>query len=58
MALHDPGSLRAFVVAFPDHLAALGHTNFTVGGYESAVRHFAEWLERSDIAPVDDLLAR
>jgi integrase/recombinase XerD len=49
----DPGSLRAFVVEFTDHLAALGHTNLTVGGYEDAAGHFAEWLERSDIALVD-----
>jgi hypothetical protein len=27
----DPGSLRTFVVAFAEYLAALGHTNFTVG---------------------------
>lgn len=49
----DPGSLRAFVVEFTDHLAALGHTSLTVGGYEDAACHFAEWLERSDIALVD-----
>ena len=49
----DPRSLRAFVVEFTDHLAALGHTDLTVRGYEDAARHFAEWLERSDIALVD-----
>jgi len=49
----DPRSLRAFVVEFTDYLAALGHTDLTVRGYEDAARHFAEWLERSDIALVD-----
>jgi integrase/recombinase XerD len=49
----DPGSLRAFVVEFTNDLAGLGHTDLTVGGYEDAVRHFAEWLKRSDIALVD-----
>ena len=49
----DPGSLRAFVVEFTNHLAALSHTGLTVRGYEDAARHFAEWLERADIALVD-----
>ena len=49
----DPGSLRTFVVEFTDHLAALGHTNLTVGSYEDAARHFAEWLAGSDIALAD-----
>jgi integrase/recombinase XerD len=49
----DPRSLRAFVVEFTDHLAALGHTDLTVRGYENAARHFGEWLGRSDIALVD-----
>jgi hypothetical protein len=49
----DPGSLRTFVVEFTDHLAALGHTDLTMGSYEDAARHFAEWLERSDIALTD-----
>jgi hypothetical protein len=46
----DPGSLRAFVVEFKNHLAALSHTDLTVRGYEDAARHFAEWLERANIA--------
>jgi integrase/recombinase XerD len=49
----DPGSLQAFVVEFTNHLAGLGHTDLTLGGYEDAARHFAEWLKRSDIALVD-----
>jgi integrase/recombinase XerD len=49
----DPGALRAFVVEFIDHLASLGHTDLTVGGYEDSACHFGEWLERSDIALVD-----
>jgi hypothetical protein len=32
----DPGSLRAFVVEFTNHLAALSHTDLTVRGYEDA----------------------
>jgi hypothetical protein len=43
-----------FVVEFTDHLAALGHTDLTVGSYKDATHHFAEWLERSDIALADD----
>jgi site-specific recombinase XerD len=49
----DPGSLRTFVVEFTDHLAARGHTDLTVGSYNDAAHHFAEWLERSDIALAD-----
>jgi integrase/recombinase XerD len=49
----DPGSLRAFVVEFTNHLAALSHTDLTVSGYEDAARHFAEWLGRTDIALID-----
>jgi integrase/recombinase XerD len=49
----DPGSLRAFVVEFTNHLAALSHTDLTMRGYEDAARHFAEWRERADIALVD-----
>ncbi len=40
----DPGSLRPLVDLFTDHLANLGHTAHTVGGYSGAARHFAVWL--------------
>ena len=52
----DPGRLRPLVVQFTDHLASLGHTTLTVGGYGDAARHFAVWLQQSGIAvaQVDD----
>lgn len=52
----DPGSLRPLVAQFTDHLASLGHTTLTVGGYGDAARHFAVWLQQSSIAiaQVDD----
>lgn len=52
----DPGPLRPLVAQFTDHLASLGHTTLTVGGYGDAARHFAVWLQQSGtaIAQVDD----
>ncbi len=54
----DPGRLRPLVVQFTDHLASLGHTALTVGGYGDAARHFAVWLQQSGIAiaQVDDAM--
>lgn len=49
----DPGALRPLVQEFTNHLADLGHTRLTVGNYVDAARHFAEWLDRSGIAPAD-----
>jgi len=46
----DPGSLLPLVTQFTDHLASLGHTTLTVGGYGDAARHFAVWLQHSGIA--------
>ncbi len=46
----DPGPLRPLVAQFTDHLASLGHTTLTVGGYGDAARHFAVWLQQSSIA--------
>lgn len=40
----DPGPLRPLVDRFTSHLARLGHTALTVGGYGAAARHFAAWL--------------
>ena len=57
----DPGSLRAFVIDFANHLVALGHTRLTVGSYEDAARHLAEWLRHSDLSLADvdeELVAR
>ena len=41
---------------FTNHLASLGHTTLTVGGYGDAARHFTVWLRQSSIAiaRVDD----
>ncbi len=52
----DPGPLRPLVDQFADHLADLGHTALTVRDYGDAARHFAVWLQRSNIAiaHVDD----
>jgi integrase/recombinase XerD len=49
----DPGRLGAFVEEFTRHLRSLGHTRLTVTGYGDGARHFAEWLQRSEIAVVD-----
>jgi integrase/recombinase XerD len=49
----DPGSLGAFVEEFAKHLTGLGHTRLTVMGYGDGARHFAEWLNRSEIAVGD-----
>lgn len=46
----DPGPLLPLVTQFTDHLASLGHTTLTVGGYGDAARHFAVWLQQSGIA--------
>jgi site-specific recombinase XerD len=35
------------VARFTEHLASLGHTTLTVGGYGGAARHFAVWLQQS-----------
>ena len=52
----DPGPLRPLVAQFTNHLASLGHTTLTVGGYGDAARHFTVWLRQSSIAiaRVDD----
>jgi integrase/recombinase XerD len=49
----DSGPL---VLAFVNHLSALGHTSLTVTGYEASARHFAHWLTRSsiEVGDVDD----
>src|SRR6516164_6168637 len=49
----DPGSLRAFAIDFANHLVALGHTRLTVGNYEDAACHLAEWLRLSDLSLAD-----
>ena len=49
----DPGPLRPLIDRFTDHLTSLGHTAFTVRGYNDAARHFLVWLQRSGIATVD-----
>ena len=46
----EPGDLAPLIEAFAAHLSALGHTDFTVLGYRTSARHFAVWLDRSDIA--------
>jgi hypothetical protein len=51
----DPGSLRAFVIDFANHLVALGHTRLTVGNYEDAACHLAEWLRHSDLILADSV---
>lgn len=40
----DPGALRPLVDQFASHLATLGYTALTIGGYGDAARHFAAWL--------------
>jgi integrase/recombinase XerD len=49
----DAGTLETFVEEFTSQLTTIGHTRLTVANYGDAARHFAEWLRRSDIAPVD-----
>ena len=46
----EPGDLAPFIEAFATHLYGLGHADFTVDGYRASARHFAVWLDRSDIA--------
>jgi integrase/recombinase XerD len=52
----DAGDVGPLVVAFVNHLSALGHTSLTVTGYEASARHFAHWLTRSriEVGDVDD----
>ena len=45
----DPGPMLPLVAQFTEHLASLGHTTLTVRGYNDAARHFAAWLQQSDI---------
>jgi integrase/recombinase XerD len=49
----DPGLLRPLVERFTSHLAGLGHSALTVGGYGDAARHFAAWLHLRDQGVVD-----
>ena len=49
----DPGVLGTLVEQFTNQLTVLGHTRLTVANYGDAARHFAEWLRRSDIVPLD-----
>ena len=46
----EPGEFAPFIEASATHLYGLGHTDFTVDGYRASARHFAVWLNRSDIA--------
>jgi site-specific recombinase XerD len=57
----DPGDLGTLVEQFTNQLAVLGHTRLTVANYSDAARHFAEWLRRCDIVPIevdDGVIAR
>jgi integrase/recombinase XerD len=49
----DAGTLGAFVEEFTNYLTSLGHTRLTVTAYGDGARHFAEWLQRCDIAAAD-----
>lgn len=51
--LHDAGALGPMVEQFTDELLALGHTRFTVNGFDDSARHFADWTSRSGIAPCE-----
>ena len=42
----DPGPLRPLVDRFTGHLASLGHTALTVGGYGDAATPLATWLQQ------------
>ncbi len=49
----DPGLLRPLVDRFIGHLASLGYTPLTVGGYGDAARHFVVWLQLSGLDASD-----
>lgn len=46
----DPCGLSEPISAFANHLATLGYTPLTVGGYTDSARHFAAWLNKVGIA--------
>lgn len=46
----EPGDFAPFIEAFATHLYGLGHADLTVDSYCASARHFAVWLDRSDIA--------
>jgi site-specific recombinase XerD len=50
----DAGSLAPHVAEFTRQLSELGHTDLTVGGYDAAARHLAQWLALTKI-PVADI---
>lgn len=49
----DAGSLAPHVAEFTRHLSELGYTGLTVGGYDAAARHLAQWLMLAKIAIAD-----
>ena len=49
----DPGVLRTYIAEFTNHLSAQKYTTLTIAGYEDSACHFAEWLQRSNIALVN-----
>jgi integrase/recombinase XerD len=51
--LMDPGALRSHIQAFTADLTALGHTRLTVSNYSDCARHFADWLNQSEVALSD-----
>ena len=49
----DAGELAPLVTEFTCHLSELGHTSLTVGGYDAAARHLAQWLALVKVAVAD-----
>jgi len=49
----DAGALGPMVEQFTYELIALGHTRFTVSGFNDSARHFADWTCRAGIAPCE-----
>lgn len=46
----DARGLSEPILAFANHLATLGYTPLTIGGYTGSARHFAAWLNKAGIA--------